>query len=82
MLMFDLFGDTCFFLLLHDYMLAWLALSFCIYHSFAFLVVELIPTFTGVLGIDPCLFNEIVSGRQNCALLLESCRLKIGLCVG
>jgi hypothetical protein len=53
-----IFGDVCFFRLLHDYMLAWLALS--LYHSVYFLVtsffllqticVSLIPTFTGVFG--------------------------------
>jgi hypothetical protein len=53
-----IFGDACFFRLLHDYMLAWLALS--LYHSVCFLLhhffllriicVSLIPTFTGVLG--------------------------------
>jgi hypothetical protein len=53
-----IFGDVCFFRLLHDYMLAWLALLH--YHSVYFLVksffllqiicVSLIPTFTGVFG--------------------------------
>jgi hypothetical protein len=53
-----IFGDVCFSRLLHDYMLAWLALS--LYHSVCFLLhhffllriicVSLIPTFTGVFG--------------------------------
>jgi hypothetical protein len=61
-----IFGDVCFFRLLHDYILAWLALS--LYHSVCFLVtsffllqticVSLIPTFTGVFGV----FGDAVRG--------------------